>query len=65
MEVVHAEGTAQLSIDQQRGGGQWNRLGAYRFEPESDAKVIVSTENASGHVQADAVRLTRTRRTPR
>jgi hypothetical protein len=65
VEVVHAEGTAQLSIDQQRGGGQWNRLGAYRFEPESEAKVIVSTEDASGHVQADAVRLTRTRRTPR
>lgn len=65
VEVVHAEGTAQLSIDQQRGGGQWNCLGAYRFEPESEAKVIVSTEDASGHVQADAVRLTRTRRTPR
>jgi hypothetical protein len=57
IDVVHAEGVETVRVNQRRGGGQWNALGVFPIEPRQPVKVIVRTDGANGHVQADAIRV--------
>ncbi len=59
IEVIHASGHQTLVINQRRGGGKWNQIGTFHFAPADNAEIIVKTESAGGHVQADAIRLRR------
>jgi hypothetical protein len=56
--VAHAGGTERLTVNQRRDGGKWNSVGRFRFQPGQPASITIETKNATGHVQADAVRLT-------
>ncbi len=58
VSVFSADGEVHLSIDQQADppiDGLWYSLGRYRFEKDGQSFVIVSNEDANGHVVADAV----------
>lgn len=57
VKIVHANGTETVLVNQQQGGGKWNRIGAFDFVVGQEAKVVVVADNLAGHVQADAVRL--------
>lgn len=57
VEIVHAQGTETLRVNQRRQGGVWNRLGVFPFEENGQAEIIIRTTGANGHVQADGVRL--------
>lgn len=57
IDVIHAGGIKTFRVNQRRSGGKWNLLGVLPFDEESPARVIIRTEGANGHVQADAVRL--------
>lgn len=59
VEVIHANGTQKLSLNQQQKGGQWNVLGSFSFLANSEAKIVIRAQGAEGYVQADAVRLRR------
>ncbi|GAB4268036.1 MAG: hypothetical protein Kow0092_21660 [Deferrisomatales bacterium] len=54
VRVGHAGGVAELSVDQTRDGGRWNRLGEWTFAGGGDGWVEVTGEN--GRASADAVR---------
>ncbi|MNC70095.1 Xanthan lyase precursor [compost metagenome] len=56
VEVVHAGGTATLSIDQTSNGGVWNLLGTYSFTAGTSGSVTIRNSGTSGYVAADAVR---------
>ncbi len=58
VSVFSADGEKHLSIDQKADPpieGLWYSLGRYRFEKDGQAFIIVSNEDANGHVVADAV----------
>ncbi len=57
VEVFHASGMKQVTINQRRHGGRWNRIGVFQFAPQGQTKIILHAEGAGGYVQADAVRL--------
>lgn len=59
IEVIYAGGRETLTVNQRRHGGKWNRIGTFRFTPDDKAEIIVKTESAGCHVQADAIRLRR------
>jgi len=59
VEVVHAGGTAKLTINQRRGGGKWHRIGVFQFNLDEPVAIVLNAEGADGHVQADGVRLRR------
>ncbi|MBZ0155680.1 MAG: chitobiase/beta-hexosaminidase C-terminal domain-containing protein, partial [Alphaproteobacteria bacterium] len=54
VSIQHRTGTQQLTINQQEGGGQWNKLGTFAFD---SAGTVTLTANAAGyHFSADAVK---------
>jgi hypothetical protein len=53
VEVVHAEGKKQLTVNQKEGGG-WNKIFTGRFA--DGASVTIRNDRANGFVIADAVR---------
>lgn len=58
LRVFSADGEKLVTIDQRQRpeiDGRWMELGTFRFEPAGQAFVMVSNENADGHVIADAV----------
>ena len=57
IDVIHAGGIKTFRVNQRRSGGKWNSLGVLPFDEESPVRIIIRTEGANGHVQADAVRL--------
>jgi hypothetical protein len=57
VHVIDRVGRTMLRIDQRHDGGQWNLLGEFDFASGSEARIIIGTEGAGGHVQADAIRL--------
>lgn len=57
-EIVHADGTDIVEVDQRDGGGQWRVLGIYPFEAGTGGSVTLSN-SAPGSVSADAVRFVR------
>jgi hypothetical protein len=56
VDVVHADGTDQLSVDQRTGGGTWVLLGTYRFVAGTNGHVTVGNAGTTNFVIADAVR---------
>jgi hypothetical protein len=56
--VNHAGGTATVSVNQQRAGGRWIRLGDYDFNAGYGSVVLLDTSTASQVVMADAVKAT-------
>ena len=58
VRVFSADGDSLITVNQKSPppeDGIWTHLGKYRFEKGGAAFVIVSNENADGHVIADAV----------
>ncbi len=58
IQVHSAEGETTRTVDQRQPGpiqGLWVSLGSYRFEQGGQAFVIVSNQDADGHVIADAI----------
>jgi hypothetical protein len=53
VEIVHAEGTKQLRVNQKQGGG-WTKVFTGRFGEA--ASVTIRNDGADGYVIADAVR---------
>jgi hypothetical protein len=54
--IHHADGVTDIQINQTKKGAGWVSLGTYRFEQTNQAEVIISNENTSQYVIADAVR---------
>jgi len=52
--VHHAEGVARIAVDQTQSGN-WPKLGRWRFDKNSDARVVISTQGASGPVVVDSI----------
>jgi hypothetical protein len=53
--VNHADGRADVVVNQSQTGASWVSLGSYRFQTEQPAQVSLS-DQADGYVIADAVR---------
>jgi hypothetical protein len=54
--IRHLDGTSVVRMNQQVNGGQWNRLGTYRFD--SKVWIGITDKATSGQdIVADAVRL--------
>jgi len=53
--VVRVDQRATPPID-----GMFTELGVYQFEQDTPAEIIVSNDDADGHVIVDAVQLIRT-----
>ncbi|MFB9273778.1 glycoside hydrolase family 9 protein [Cohnella cellulosilytica] len=56
VDIVHADGTATVTLNQKTGGGVWLLLGTYRFETGAPGSVTVRTDGTNGYVVADAVK---------
>lgn len=54
--VEHAEGTAEVRVDQRQGPTRWVPLGTFPFEAGTDGRVILRNNAAKRNVIADAVR---------
>lgn len=55
--INHAGGTANVTVNQQLNGGQWNLLGSYNFNAGTEYSVVLSTPGGSPTACADAVRI--------
>jgi hypothetical protein len=58
VHILHADGEATVYIDQKELpgiDGRFTSLGQYRFEANGQGYVLLSNEDTSGHVIADAV----------
>lgn len=56
IDVVHAGGTALLSVNQETNGKQWVSLGTYTFNAGTGGSVLISNDGANGYVIVDAVK---------
>lgn len=56
-EVVHASGTATVSVNQQERSGRWNRLGTFTFSGPTAVIRLSSQGDLGKYVLADAVRV--------
>lgn len=56
--ITHADGTAQLKLDQRRKNTPFAfvPVGEFRFEAGNTSTVTISNQDANGHVTIDAVR---------
>jgi hypothetical protein len=59
IDIIHANGTEFIEVDQKTNGGQWVSLGVYPFSPGTSSSVLISNDGTNGYVVADAVRLVR------
>ncbi len=64
VDIIHSDGaggttTDTATVDQTTGGGaEWASLGIYLFDAGTTGSILIRTDDTSGHVVADAVRLT-------
>ncbi len=56
VQLVHADGTHSLQVDQSTGLGNWNLLGEFRFDAGDQGHVRIDAAGADGAVVADAVK---------
>ena len=56
VDVVHAGGTSNFSINQELNNGVWVSLGTFTFNSGTGGSVLISNTGANGYVIADAVR---------
>lgn len=54
--INHALGSNIVSVNQQAGGGNWQLLGTFTFNPGMSGSVVIGTYATTGFVVADAVR---------
>jgi RHS protein len=57
--VEHSGGTAEIAVNQRRGGGIWNLLGTFTMPSGTGNRIILSDDGANGTLVADAIRITR------
>ncbi len=55
-EVAASDGARRVAVDQRKHGGQWFKLGRFRFDRPKDAAVTLLPGGASGSVVAESVR---------
>jgi len=60
VRITHAAGVAQVTVDMNRGSGEWHALGEYPLVPGRPAEIRIETEGTRGIVVADAVAVERT-----
>lgn len=53
-EIIHADGSSQVTIDQSQNGAEWVSLGSYNFDDGDTGKVILHV-NGQGEHRASAV----------
>jgi len=58
VDIVHADGTTRVIVNETQGGGGWKRLGEFRFIAGqwTSGAVIVRATDSAAQVVADAVR---------
>jgi len=54
--IHHSSGAANVSVNQRLNGDTWNLLGTFTLAPGAE---VVLTQAASGHVNADAIKVVR------
>lgn len=54
--IRHAHGESRLRLNQRAKGGQWSKLGTYRFSKGSGGTIQIDNQGADGLVVADAFR---------
>lgn len=60
VDVIHADGTSTVVVDQTTHNGRWRRLGVYPFKAGTEGSVLIRTDGTDGkYVVADAVRFFR------
>lgn len=55
-EIATSNGARRVAVDQRIHGGQWLKLGRFRFDRPKDASVTLLPGGASGSVVAESVR---------
>ncbi len=56
VEVLHAGGMSNVTVNQQTSGGDWLLLGRYTFNQGTGGGVIIRTTGTDGYVFADAAK---------
>ncbi|MET0262969.1 MAG: PA14 domain-containing protein, partial [Rariglobus sp.] len=56
--INHAGGSTTVHVNQRLNGGTWVSLGNYKFNQGTANNVVISNNDPTGHVIADAIRLT-------
>lgn len=56
VEILHAEGATNLTVNMKVNGGIWNDLGVYTFDAGNSGGLILSNTGTNGYVIADAAR---------
>lgn len=56
VDIVHADGTATVTVNQSANGGRWNLLGTYNFSAGTSGYLRIRTTGTTGYVIADAVK---------
>lgn len=56
IDIVHPAGTNTFFVNQQTGGGVWNKLLTTNFAAGTSGRVAVRNDGTTGYVVADAVR---------
>ncbi|MDQ8180994.1 malectin domain-containing carbohydrate-binding protein [Pelagicoccus sp. SDUM812005] len=56
VDIIHANGTDTVSVNQRNNNGEWVLLGTYNLAAGTANSVVLRTDNTNGHVIADAVR---------
>ncbi|WOO43665.1 BACON domain-containing protein [Rubellicoccus peritrichatus] len=56
IDVVHANGTDAVQVDQTANGGAWVTIGTYTFNVGSSGYVEIGTTGTNGYVIVDAVK---------
>lgn len=57
VQINHAGGWANTTVNQQTGGGVWQPVGLHAFNAGNGGSIVISNTGTSGYVIADAVRL--------
>ena len=58
VDIVHADGTATVTVNQSANGGQWNSLGSYNFNSGTAGTITIRPiVGDTAHVLADAVKV--------
>ena len=57
VQINHAGGTANTTVNQTSGGGVWQPVGTHTFNVGTGGNIVISNTGATGQVVADAVRL--------
>jgi autotransporter-associated beta strand protein len=58
VDIVHADGTDYVTVNQRYDNAQWITLGIFRFTAGTAGSVLVGNSGTDGYVIADAVRFT-------